>query len=59
MTHPHTHTLTHTRTNTLTHTQKHSHTHTALCEPAFYLASVVLNSLQTLWTVVHQASLSI
>ena len=42
------------------HTNRHTHSHTltALCEPAFYLASVVLDSLQTLWTIVHQAPLS-
>ena len=36
----------------------HTHTHTALCVPACYLASVGLDSLQTLWSVAHQAPLS-
>ena len=40
---------THTHTHILTHT--HTHTHTALCEPACCLASVVVDSLQTLWTI--------
>ena len=40
------------------HTHTHTDTHTALCEPACYLASVVCNSLQTLWTIAHQAPLS-
>ena len=48
---------THTHTDTYSqHT--HTHTHTALCEPACCLASVVLDSLQILWTVAHQAPLS-
>ena len=37
-----------TDTHTQTHTHTLTHTETALCEPACYLASVVLNSLQTL-----------
>ena len=44
-------------TYTQTHTHTLTHTHTALCEPACYLASVVLDCLQTLWTVAHQAPL--
>ena len=47
-----------TYTHTHTHTHTHRHTHTALCEPACYLASVVLDSLKTLWTVANQAPLS-
>ena len=47
-THTHTNTLTHTLIQTHTHTQTRTHTHTALSEPTGYLASVVLDSLQTL-----------
>ena len=39
---------THTHTDTYS---QHTHTHTALCEPACCLASVVVDSLQTLWTI--------
>ena len=40
-------------------THTHTHTHTAHCEPACYLASVLVDCLQTLWIVAHQATLSI